>query len=462
LTPLSASELAAIVGGRLVHGDANATVTGIAIDSRKLSPGDAFVAFKGEKVDGHTFVPQVIHQGAAAVLISRDLPLDELKGSQSAIIRIEDPLLAVQRLAAHERAQFHGPVVGVTGSNGKTTTKDMLAAVFKAQGPCLATEGNYNNELGLPLTLLRRTSEHRAIVLEMGMRGFGQIAGLCQIAHPTSGIIINIGHSHIELLGSQENIAKAKSELLEAIPQDGFAALQAADPWLRRMADRCRGRVLWYGLDGDTDAYATDIVRTEGGTAFTAHVLGHTAKVQLPTYGEHNVLNALGALLIGAAHGLPLADMAEQLAQLEPASGRLRIVRGRDGRTIIDDCYNASPLSMKASLRVLHDIAPAGGAVAILGDMFELGDYAEEGHREVGQFAAAQGVDVLVTIGPLARWIAEAAETAGCPQVFAFDQRDTAIKRLDDLLPSGSTVLVKASRGMQLEQVVQFLTHQES
>ncbi|WP_067933864.1 UDP-N-acetylmuramoyl-tripeptide--D-alanyl-D-alanine ligase [Alicyclobacillus kakegawensis] len=458
MTPLSVSELAAVVEGQLISGDPHATVTGTAIDSRRVAPGDVFVAFRGEQADGHAFVRQAAQAGAAAVLVERPLAADELpQDGAPAVIMVHSSLSAVQRLAARERSLFTGPVIGVTGSNGKTTTKEMLAAVLSVSAPCLATAGNYNNELGLPLTLLSRRPEHQTIVLEMGMRGLGQIAHLCRIARPTSGVITNIGQSHLERLGSQENIAKAKAELLEALPADGCGFLLKTDAWLRRVADRCPGQVYWYGLDPSADAWAERLTLTAHGVRFTAHVLGQTAEVELPTYGEHNVNNALGALLVGAVHGLALTDMAQGLARLAPSSGRLRILPAGNGRTVIDDCYNASPLSTRASLRVLTDIARGGPTAAILGDMYELGAYAEAGHRAVGQEAARLGIDVLVTIGPMSQWTAEAAQAAGCPRVHPFADRDSAIARLQELLPAGCTVLVKASRGMQLEQVVQVL-----
>ncbi|MCL6548003.1 MAG: UDP-N-acetylmuramoyl-tripeptide--D-alanyl-D-alanine ligase, partial [Alicyclobacillus sp.] len=274
MRPRTVSEIAEITGGERIRGEGEAVVTGVQVDSRKVSAGDLFVAFRGERADGHDFVGAAFAAGAAAAMVTREV------NAPGPLIRVADPLAALQRLAAEERAGFRGPVVGVTGSNGKTTTKDLLRAVFDGLGPCLATPANLNNELGLPLTLLRRTPEHQSMVLEMGMRGLGQIQALCEIARPTAGIITNIGHSHIELLGSQENIARAKGELLEAIPPDGVAALCGDDPWLRRIASRCRGRVVWYGL-ADGDARATRIETTGEGTRFLAEVLGERQEVLL-------------------------------------------------------------------------------------------------------------------------------------------------------------------------------------
>ena len=490
MTPITAAELAQIVDGELISGDPGVQIRGLSIDSRAISEGDVFVAFDGAKVDGHQFVIPSLSKGASAALVTHDLSEvqvdisnaghSDLSLSESAtavgtanlsmngkaLIRVQNSLDAVQRLAMYERSRFSGPVIGVTGSNGKTTTKDMLKTVFSTGGPCLATAGNLNTELGLPLTLLRRQGTETSIVLEMGMRGLGQIAELCRIGQPTVGIITNIGQSHLELLGSQERIAQAKGELLEALPSDGIAALTAGDPWLERIYTRCKGRVLWYGLSEQADAFAADLEPTSTGTRFHATVLGKSTVVELPTPGRHNVVNALGALLLGAVHDLSLDAMADALRNLPASVGRLRIFQGRDGRSVIDDCYNASPLSMKASLSVLMEqMEQAKGAtsVAILGDMFELGDYEEAGHREVGRFCAEIGVTRLITVGERAKWIAKEAVAAGHPQVRHFATKQELLSELEGegVVPTEATVLVKASRGMALEDIVAALEGQE-
>jgi UDP-N-acetylmuramoyl-tripeptide--D-alanyl-D-alanine ligase len=461
--PLSTRQLTDLVQGVLVQGNLNEHITGVAIDHRQVQPGDLFVAFVGEKHDGHDFVADAFARGAAAALVTKDI---QVHPAQGAVLRVADPLIAIGRLAAFERTRFGGPVIGVTGSNGKTTTKDLLAAVFRTKGPCLATAANYNNELGLPLTLLGRQENHQSIILEMGMRGLGQIQRLCDIAQPTAGIITNIGQSHIEILGSQENIAKAKGELLEALPRDGVAVLSLDDPWLVRIAQRTRARVLWTSLTENPeyaeghrpDAFAEDIRHHADGVTFVAHVFGERQEVSLPTYGRHNVGNALGALLMGAAHALPLDAMAEALAHAQMTGGRLQVKPGLRGSVVIDDTYNASPLSTKASLSALKDVARERTTVAILGEMYELGTYAEASHREVGAAAAELGIDRLVTIGPMARWIAAAAKDAGCTDVIHFEGKQEALAHIDALVPDGAAVLVKASRGMKLEDVVRALT----
>ena len=456
MTPMTVEQLNQVVHGVHVCGPLDSVVTGVAIDSRKVSPQDVYIAFPGENVDGHAFVSDAFAKGAAVALVSKDVNVET--HDANAILRVDNPLGAIWRLASFEREQFTGPVIGVTGSNGKTTTKEMLAAVFQVNGPCLYTQANFNNELGLPLTILQRNAQHRSMILEMGMRGRGQIQQLCEIAKPTAGIITNIGHSHIELLGSQEQIALAKAELIDALPEQGTLVLWADDVWLKKVSSRFSGRTLWYSLEDRThaDAYASDVRHTPTGTQFTAYIGGSCCEVNLPTFGTHNVLNALSALLMGHAHGLDLKAMADRLRTLKSTSGRLDIRKGNMGRTVIDDCYNASPLSMKSSLDVLVELAQSRPTVAVLGDMFELGPYEREGHRDVGSFLAKRGVEMLIAIGERAHWIAEAATASGQPNVLHFPDKTSAAAALREI-PKDAVVLVKASRGMHFEDIVSAL-----
>lgn len=333
----------------------------------------------------------------------------------------------------------------------------MLRTVLDTGGSCLATEANQNTELGLPLTMLRRTSEHRSMVLEMGMSGRGQIRELCNIAKPTAGVITNIGHSHIELLGSQREIALAKAELLQSITLEGVAALRFEDPWLKEMSTLCGGKVFWYGLENHLDAFPSNIRSTDSGTDFDAHVLGNSSRVHLPTFGTHNILNALSAFLIGVLNGLLLVEMADRIATLATSNGRLHMINGRDNRRMIDDCFNASPVSVKASLDVLNDLAAQSISVAILGDIYELGDFSEEGHRQIGRYVAENGINHLITIGQMAEWIADEAARTGCDRVTHFTDVGTALDTISEIVEPQSTVLVKASRDMELERVVEIL-----
>ncbi len=453
MTPMFMSELIDITHGKLLAGNIDGCIEGVSVDTRTLSPHDAYIAFKGEHVDGHQFVLQAVKNGASAILVTKPI---SLPNEAIPVILIDNPLSAIQALAIYERQSFHGPVVGVTGSNGKTTTKEMLGAVFQAMGPCLFTKANQNNELGLPLTILQRNPVHCSMVLEMGMRGMGQIESLCEIAQPTAGIITNIGPSHLELLGSQERIASAKAELLDALGHDGVCVLPSQDQWAHKVAQRFHGSPLWYDVDDQVDAYATNICITDTGTLFLAHVLGYTDEVFIPSFGRHNVANALGALLLGAAHNLLLADMAYFLAQMTIMAGRLTIQPGRNNWTVIDDCYNASPISVKANVDVLIDVA-VGSTAVILGDMFELGSYTMDGHREVGAYVAKKNIDVIIAIGEHAKTIADESTRMGGSQVYFFDSINSALPSLDICLPPKSTILVKASHGMHFERIVTYL-----
>ncbi|QQE78161.1 UDP-N-acetylmuramoyl-tripeptide--D-alanyl-D-alanine ligase [Alicyclobacillus sp. SO9] len=455
---LTAETAARIIGGQLLSGPANAQIKGLTIDSREIQPGFMFVAFEGQHVDGHDYISQAVQNGATAVLVGKDNAPET--PANIATIKSDDALAAIQKLAVYERDHCTGPVVAVTGSNGKTTTKEMLKSVFATLGPCLATKQNQNNELGLPLTLLRHDASHTSIVVEMGMRARGEIEELSTIAKPTTGIITNIGHSHLELLGSQEQIALAKTELLESLPEDGYAVLLSDDPWLRKLAHKTSAQIVWFGMSEDCDAWAENVSIAGNSTMFTAHVLGSSAKVTLPTLGQHNVLNALSALLAGAVNGLQLQKMAEALQQVSSVSGRLHQVPGKDDRIIIDDCYNASPSSMSASLHVLQQVAGQKNmpAAAILGDMYELGTFAEEGHRQTGALAAQMGIQHVITVGQMSRWIAEGVRKMGKTAVHEFSDTKALLEELDRILPPHSAVLVKASRGMHLEEIVRALT----
>lgn len=446
-------EIVRVTGGRLLRGEPGGLVSGVSVDSRQVLPGDLFVALRGRRVDAHDFVPAALEAGAAAALVERDVP-----GTDGVLIAVEDAVAALGRLAAFHRDRFAVRVVGVTGSVGKTTTKDLIAAVLSTRFRVLASAANLNTEIGLPLTLFRLRPEHQVAVLEMAMRGPGQIRYLCGLARPDVGVLTVIGESHIELLGSVENIARAKGELLEELPADGFAVLNAADPWQRRLAAATPAGVVWYGLAGAAAVRASDVrVLGAGRTAFRLVLPDGEADVELPLAGRHHVLDALAAAAVGHVFGLDAAAVAAGLAGARPTGGRAEIV-GADGLTIIDDTYNASPTSMRAALAMLAETAP-GRKVAVLGDMGELGNHAEEGHRAVGREAAAQGVDLLVTVGEKSRWIAAAAVEAGLPtdRTVHFPDVTAAAAALRGLLTRGDTVLVKASRSMRMEEITAVL-----
>ncbi|CCO08721.1 UDP-N-acetylmuramoyl-tripeptide--D-alanyl-D-alanine ligase [Desulforamulus hydrothermalis] len=453
MLPYSVDEIARITGGVLLQGNPATPVNGVCIDSRQVQPGGIFAALPGQQVDGHDFAAQAVAGGAAALLVSRPVTV----AAAVPVVLVKDTRQALQRLAADNRARLTVPVVAVTGSNGKTTTKDMIASVLQTRYNTLKTQGNYNNELGLPLTLLNLTEQHQAAVVEMGMRGPGEIDFLAKLAKPTGAVITNIGEAHLERLGSVKNIALAKTEVLEHIEPGGFAVLNGDSPWLKELADRCRGKVWFYSLTGRGDIRGYNIEPDGLGVKYQVIYPGGRGEIYLPVPGSHNVLNSLAAVGVGLQLGLTFADIACGLQQAALSGMRLEIIKCQ-GITIINDTYNANPASVKAALKVLQETA-TGRKIAVLGNMYELGALSQTGHREVGEAAAGVPVDYLVTVGQLARWIAEGGQQAGLPSACIRQCADNpqAVSIIKNILQTGDTILIKGSRGMRMEQIVQEL-----
>lgn len=430
-------------------------------DARQLQPGALFIAVRGEHFDGHDFVGDAAAAGAAAALVSREWA-DAHPDAPLPLLVVESPVAALQRLAAWWRDQREDLlVVGITGSVGKTSTKETVATVLARFGLTYRSPGNLNTEIGLPLSLLEVTPDHRAAVLEMGgAYAFGEIRLLAEIARPRIGVVTNVHPVHLERMGSIEAIAETKTELVEAIPEDGWAILNGDDPRVRAMAARCRGRVVFYGLEPENDVRASD-VESEGleGTSFWLHMDGDSNWVTIPLIGGHAVELALAAIAVGRAVGLDLADMLQGLT--EPGvQVRLLVMQGPNGSQMIDDTYNASTPSVMSALSLL-DVMNPQRAIAVLGDMRELGAETENEHITVGR-RVGQVADIVVTYGDLARTIGREAERArgrfdaGPPIVTSFDldQRDELIAYLLQELREGDVVLLKGSRGLQMEEIV--------
>ena len=451
---ISAQEISQVTRGTLLQGDPDIMISGVATDSRQVTSGDVFVALLGQQVDGHRFIRQALDLGAAALLVSRQV---EDVPTAVPVIQTANTLQALQELAAYNRLQTTIPIVAVTGSNGKTSTKDMIAAVLNSRYQTLKTEGNYNNELGLPLTLLNLTQQHQAAVVEMGMRGLGEIDFLAKITKPTGAVITNIGEAHLERLGSLKNIALAKTEVLEHIGAEGFAILNGDSPFLKELASRCRGEVWFYSLAGNADIVAHNIRSEGGGMRYAVTFPGGTGEITLPVPGSHNVLNSLAAVGVGLKLGLSFEEIARGLAQATLTHMRLEILQS-NGMTIINDTYNANPSSTKAAISVLQETAGAR-KIAVLGNMYELGTAEESGHREVGGAAAKAGVDQLVAVGNLAQGIAAGGINGGLAkeQVHHCEDNTQAVEVLQAMIKPGDTILVKGSRGMKMEQIVKEL-----
>jgi len=456
MAQFTVDELRRATGGRLRQGEETTPVFGVSTDSRKIMDGSVFLALSGENFDGHDFAAEALAKGAAGLIVSR--PLSGTVPQTAFVIEVSDTLRALQDIARYHRLKYDIPVIAVTGSNGKTTTKDLIAAVLAEKFTTLKTEANYNNEIGLPLTLLSLHGGHEAAVVEMGMRGLGEIKALTEIALPNMAVVTNVGETHLELLGSQENIALAKAELVEALDSRGVAFLNGDDPQVRGMAARCKGEVLYYGTTSNADVWADEIKVVDGGTTATVNAGNHRFSVSLPVPGRHNILNAMAAVAVGLRLGLSAREMRQGLSRFTPTALRLDILTTPDGYTLINDAYNASPLSMRAAVDTLTDVA-AGRKIAVLGDMLELGEISEPAHRQIGGYAAEKGVSGLFTFGGQAAYIAEGARQAGRQPDYigTFDNMETLVQKLRAFLRAGDTVLIKGSRGMRMERVCKAL-----
>ncbi|PZN08267.1 MAG: UDP-N-acetylmuramoylalanyl-D-glutamate--2,6-diaminopimelate ligase, partial [Bacillota bacterium] len=441
------------VGGQVVAGDPGTVVTGATVDSRRVRAGDLFFALPGRRADGHAFVAAALAAGARAAVVHR-----EVEAPGGALIRVPDTVVALADLARWLRRQRPDlAVVGITGSLGKTTTKEMAAAVLGRRFRVLKSEGNYNTEIGLPLTLLGLEPGHEAAVLEMAMRGPGEIARLASIAEPQVGVVTVVAESHLEFLGSLERVAAAKGELVEALPPDGVAVLNADDPRVLAMRQRTSARVLTFGRgEADVRAHAVESLGPAG-SRFLLQYGGREVPVRLAIPGPAAVTCALAAAATGVALGVPLEEIAAGLAGVRPAAMRNE-VRRIGSWTVYIDCYNASPTSTVAALTTLREVAGRGRAVAILGDMFELGALAEEGHRRVGRHAA-RTADVLLAVGQWAPSVLEGWREAGgdAARAAAYPDKAALVADLNRWLQPGDAILVKGSRGMEMERVVEAL-----
>ncbi|MGA2491131.1 MAG: UDP-N-acetylmuramoyl-tripeptide--D-alanyl-D-alanine ligase [Anaerolineales bacterium] len=454
---------------------ANTVITEAAVDSRQVIPGGLFVALPGERVDGHDYVIDAFQRGASFALIQHEVsgthqtlqlshgklpslhPGTEFSFSPDKdvplCLLVENTLSALQQIARFWRHKLDVNVVGITGSVGKSTTKEVVFEVLSQRYRTLKSPGNMNNEIGLPLTILRLGAGYQRAVLEMGFYVPGEIALLCEIARPRIGVVTNIGTVHAERAGSQEAIFRGKSELVEALPEDGVAILNLDDPWVSKMAELTQAHVFFYGLDPEADLWADD-VESLGleGIRFRLHYRNETLHVHIPMIGQHSVQTALRAAAVGLADNLTWQEIIDGLCQGHTQL-RLTTVRSEKGALLLDDTYNASPESMLAALNLLDELD--GHKVAILGDMLELGQYEKQGHEIVG-VRVAEVADTLITIGKLGHMIADAARRAGMQpdKIIEFENTDEAIPHLQKSLTEKDVVLVKGSHGIHMDRIV--------
>lgn len=450
MRPRRLSELAHAVGGTLVGEDV--TVSAVVVDSRVAEPGALFVAVRGEHADGHDFVGDAFARGAAAAVVAH-----RGRASGPAVV-VEDTIEALGRVAAAERRDLSATVIGVTGSSGKTTTKDFVAAVLATQFQVQASAGSFNNELGLPLTILAASERTEALVCEMGARGLGHIADLCRIAAPNVGIVTNVGVAHMELFGTRDNIAQAKGELVESLPEDGTAILSADDPLVRAMSDRTDATVLTFGVSEQADVRAVGMQLSDRGLArFTLEHGGERTEAELAVPGEHMVQNALAAAAAGVVMGVPLSQAASALREARASSWRMETFVTSGGVVVINDAYNANPQSMAAALKTARWMARDARLAAVLGRMAELGPLTLEEHERVGELAARLRVERLITVGADARVISVAALREGVEpeNVAAYDEPDEALEDVRGWAREGDVVLFKGSRVTGLERLAE-------
>jgi UDP-N-acetylmuramoyl-tripeptide--D-alanyl-D-alanine ligase len=432
-------------------------INGVAIDSRKANENCLFIPFIGERVDGHQYVRCVIESGsAAASLWDKKVPNPPL---DLPILIVEDVLLAFQELAAAYRQQLSVKVIGVTGSNGKTTMKDMLTSLLGTVYRVQKTEGNYNNHIGLPYTILSLREDTEISVLEMGMSGKGEIELLSKISNPDVAIITNIGESHMLDLGSREGIADAKLEIISGLKEEGFLAYYGQEPLLE---ERIKGnptiRALTFGLTENMDLYPTELEQTESGSNFEVNQ-AEGIRFELPVLGMHNVTNALGAILVSNIMGAPFNHMKTGLRNLVLTSMRMERSQGPNGSTLINDAYNASPTSMTAAIQLLAELKGYEQKILVVGDMLELGSNEEDFHRQVGRAIPKGKIDAIFSFGALSKLIADEALKNGLSKTFFFTDKKELANGLLPLLTSKTVVLFKASRGMALEEVIQEMLH---
>jgi UDP-N-acetylmuramoyl-tripeptide--D-alanyl-D-alanine ligase len=435
-------------GGRLEGADA--AFARAVIDSRHLGVGDLFLALPGTRTDGHEFIAAAAAAGAAGAVVSRDVSVALPK------IVVADVAAALSAAGQAWRADFHGPLVAVAGSNGKTTTKEMLAAILGQRGECLATRGNLNNQLGVPLTLLRLRDGHRSAVIEMGANRAGDVAGLMAVARPDISLITNAGAEHLEGFGDLDGVARAEGEVVAGLGAEGVAILNADDPYAPLWRGMTRARILKFGFDAGADVRASEL-RFDAGvegflTRFTLHGYGGTVPVALALAGRHNVYNALGAAAAAQAAGATLTQVAAGLATMRAVEGRLQFKQASHGAWLIDDSYNANPSSARAALEVLAELP--GRRWLVLGDMAELGAHAETSHHEIGTLARSCGVERLYSFGKLAALAADSFGAGG----ERHDDIDELVRSVGGALHAEVRLLVKGSRVNRLERAVAALT----
>jgi UDP-N-acetylmuramoyl-tripeptide--D-alanyl-D-alanine ligase len=449
------------LGGELTNGDPGLPIEGISTDSRDILPGGIFFALKGENFDGHDFALKAVAKGASCIVVDRDHDIQIPRGIEASIIVVGDTLKALGDLASWWRHQFNVKVAAITGSAGKTTTKEMTAHILGLTSKTLSNKGNLNNQIGLPLTVLQLEEDMRKMVLEMGMNRFGEIARLTEIADPDVGLITNVGKAHLEGLGDIRGVARAKTELLEKISQNGIVILNGDDDLLMKEASRFKRDLITFGLESGNDVRAASIRNLEkGGISFELQYKGNSEEVLMPLPGRHNLYNALAAASIALTIEEPFSNIAIGLSFYDGLKGRFKSVLLNNNITLVDDTYNSNPSSLKAALDSVKDMAVDGKRIILgLGDMLELGDEAIPAHIEAGNMAAGIGASWLFVMGEHAKEMIKGATQGGLASARAVEVKshEEMVQKIGDVLKSEDVILLKGSRRMGLDAVARAL-----
>ena len=443
---------------KLVFGTDDIVCKNFSKDTRTIQQGDIYVGIKGEKFDGNTLYEEAFEKGAkACILQDIDVKKEVIeKYKDIAIILVEDTIKALQKIASYKRSLYNIPVIAITGSVGKTSTKDIIASVVSQKYKTLKTQGNLNNHIGLPLTILS-LDDHEALVVEMGMNNLGEISVLSKIAKPNIAVITNVGTSHIGNLGSRENILKAKLEILDGLSSEGTLIINndndMLNPWKEKYAGSVK--VITYGIENNSDFMAEDITSKENSSEFSVKYNGNNADIIVPVGGNHFVYNALSAIAVGTSLNIPIEDIKRGIEKFELTKSRMEVLKTKSNYTIINDCYNANYDSMKAAIEYLSKTT-ANRKIAVLGDMLELGEYSNELHKKVGEEVAKNKIDILVTVGEMGKVISNTAKEAGIV-VYQCENNQNAIDTINSIVKPEDVVLVKASNGMKFKEIVEGL-----
>ncbi|HER24309.1 MAG TPA: UDP-N-acetylmuramoyl-tripeptide--D-alanyl-D-alanine ligase [Candidatus Atribacteria bacterium] len=458
-------ELVKVISGKIIQGNQHCVINRFSIDSRTLNSGDLFFALMGPNFDGHNFIFEAFNKGAVGAVVCKDMNTllqNKLIDKDKIIIEVKDTLSALQDWSKYYKDKFKTFNIVITGSNGKTTTKEMIAHILSLKFPLLKTSGNYNNEIGIPLTMLQLNKSHKLLVVEMGMRGLGEIKTLTDFIHPDLAVITNIGEAHLGLLGSKENIFKAKSELLQSLDKDGIAILNRDDPYFSKMSGVVKGKKVYtFGIENKSDVLASHVrMVSDKGMKFLFEVQnGKSREIFFPLLGRYNVYNALAASATALALGTGLDLIERGLSSFKPLDLHMQLNNFNKGITILNDSYNASPLSVKNALETFTQAAQKHRKIAILGDMLELGEKADFYHWEIGKEVVKLSIDILITVGKKGKIIAQSSQKEGIAKekIFSFEKNEklSLVKKLLSLTKSGDFILLKGSREMKMEEILE-------